>query len=293
MTSPLRDRELELLSAYLDNQLSPADKTQLERRLAAEPELGEVLAGLRATLRALRSLPVVKVPRNFMLEPKVYGRPAARRPSPVTLGWATALATFLFVVVVAGDFISRAQPLYFAAPQPAAAPPQAERANVATPVTETQSGMTAPSEAPVAAAAPATEAPLGLPASLVPSGAAGGGIQATQAPAAEMVAAPTQSAEAGTRAVAADQMETSATPAATGTSTEKSSPENTPPMVPSETPAAVAQVAASEAAPIVTAPSAAVAPLSFRWLRFVEIALAVIALGLGLATFRLRNGDNT
>ncbi|MFQ5408654.1 MAG: zf-HC2 domain-containing protein, partial [Anaerolineales bacterium] len=42
------DRDLELLSAYLDGALRPSEAARLERRLRAEPELQHALAELRA-----------------------------------------------------------------------------------------------------------------------------------------------------------------------------------------------------------------------------------------------------
>jgi hypothetical protein len=69
------DRDLELLSAYLDGELTDLEKEQLEQRLARESTLRADLNDLRQTVALVRDLPRLKAPRNFTLDPAVYGRP--------------------------------------------------------------------------------------------------------------------------------------------------------------------------------------------------------------------------
>jgi hypothetical protein len=69
------DRDLELLSAYLDGELSDREKEQLEQRLARESALRADLDDLRETVALLSGLPRLKAPRSFTLDPAVYGRP--------------------------------------------------------------------------------------------------------------------------------------------------------------------------------------------------------------------------
>ncbi len=117
MTIPFRD--VELLSAYLDGQLSPADVVRLEARLAVDKDLKAVLDDLRPTRSLLRQLPSRRAPRNFTLTPKMAG---IRPPPPraySALRFATALAGLLFVVSIA---INGLIPLA-AARVPTAAPP--------------------------------------------------------------------------------------------------------------------------------------------------------------------------
>lgn len=97
----------ELLSAYLDGLLPLDEQAQLEARLAREPALRDRLEGLRLTMEALAGLPEVEVPRNFILSPSMVApqptpRPRRRRTAPI-LSWATAVATLLFIFVLAGD----------------------------------------------------------------------------------------------------------------------------------------------------------------------------------------------
>lgn len=63
----LPPNDLDALSAYLDNQLSSAERAALEARLAAEPILREQLDGLQAVQQALRGLPELRSPRNLTL----------------------------------------------------------------------------------------------------------------------------------------------------------------------------------------------------------------------------------
>jgi anti-sigma factor RsiW len=136
MTTP---QDFDRLSAYLDKQLSPVEKAGLEARLEREPELKAALDDFRMTVRALRSLPAVKPPRNFTIS-QAQARAIAppRRVFPA-LRLATALAAFAFVAVIAGDFATNLA-------SPAAAPE--------VPVTVVAQKSAAPTEtlAPLAAA---------------------------------------------------------------------------------------------------------------------------------------------
>ena len=53
----MNQRDVELLSAYLDGQLKPSDSARLESRLKSEPELVSVMDDLRAARNLLRRLP--------------------------------------------------------------------------------------------------------------------------------------------------------------------------------------------------------------------------------------------
>jgi hypothetical protein len=68
------DRDLELLSAYLDGELTDREKDKLEQRLARENALRAVLDDLRETVTLVCGLPRLKAPRNFTLDPAIYAR---------------------------------------------------------------------------------------------------------------------------------------------------------------------------------------------------------------------------
>jgi len=91
----MKQRDLELLSSYLDGQLSSSDSTRLEARLRTEPDLRSVLQDLRGARTVLRQLPMRKAPRNFRLTPQMVRKnPPLPRAYPV-FRFATTLATLL------------------------------------------------------------------------------------------------------------------------------------------------------------------------------------------------------
>lgn len=115
----MTEQDFDLLSAYLDGDLSDADRAALEARLAAEPELRRELEALRQTVALVRSLPVMKAPRSYALNAalleesgessavytempaNVTRLPAARGRRPLNWLSAAAAVTVLFVIVAA------------------------------------------------------------------------------------------------------------------------------------------------------------------------------------------------
>src|SRR5512142_1925233 len=74
MASGIRLTDLELLSAYLDDELSSRERARLEARLAVEPALRTELEALRRTVAVLHAAPEVTPPRSFVLDPALYRR---------------------------------------------------------------------------------------------------------------------------------------------------------------------------------------------------------------------------
>lgn len=143
----MNQRDLELLSSYLDEQLKPSDSARLERRLSSDPDLRAVLDDLRSARGLLRQLPMRKAPRNFTLTPKMVGKnPPLPRAYP-TFKFVTTLATLLLFFSMGLNFMA----VQMAAPGPAFG----------------MGGGGAPevfsAEAPAAAEQAATEAPLDEP----------------------------------------------------------------------------------------------------------------------------------
>jgi anti-sigma factor RsiW len=104
------DQDYELLSGYIDNALTAAERQALEARLAAEPALRAELEALRGTVALLRGMPVFKAPRDFTLTPAMVARPEPmldvvpkRRAQPFYLSpvfsAAAAAAAFLLVAL--------------------------------------------------------------------------------------------------------------------------------------------------------------------------------------------------
>lgn len=67
MNNRISEKDLELLSSYLDHQLSPSEKEEIRLRLEKEQDLKSALDGLRRTKHILAALPSKPVPRNFTL----------------------------------------------------------------------------------------------------------------------------------------------------------------------------------------------------------------------------------
>jgi anti-sigma factor RsiW len=152
----MNQRDLELLSSYLDGRLKPSDSARLESRLSADPNLRSVLNDLRAARGLLRQLPMRKAPRSFMLTPKMVGKnPPLPRAYPA-FRFVTALATLLLFFTVGLNFL---------APQLASQAPAYGMGGGGGQV------ETFAAEAPAATQAPAaTEAPAVAPsAALVPA----------------------------------------------------------------------------------------------------------------------------
>ena len=102
----MKQRDIELLSAYLDGQLSPSVSARLEARLKTDPELVSVMDDLHTARGYLRQLPKRRAPRNFTLTRKMVGQnPPLPRAYPA-FRFATALATLLFFLTYGVNFLA-------------------------------------------------------------------------------------------------------------------------------------------------------------------------------------------
>ena len=128
----LPTRDLELLSAYLDDELSARDLARLLPRLEREPGLKQALEEMKAVVQQLGSLPEAPLPRSFTLTPEIAGIRFRPRVYPV-FQFATALAAIVFVALVGVDtftgqfsMVSRAAVMSDAVEEAQVATPQAE-----------------------------------------------------------------------------------------------------------------------------------------------------------------------
>ncbi len=97
--------EEELISAYVDGQLSEAERASFEARLASDPELRRRVLATRLLVREARQLPMVAPPRNFILPSDAARRPVVARPRfPL---WAyrfgALVATVLCIALIVWD----------------------------------------------------------------------------------------------------------------------------------------------------------------------------------------------
>jgi len=101
-----RNKELNMLSAYLDNELNPGDRRRLEKQLDSEPALRERLDNLRRTKIVLGRLARLKAPRNFTLTPEmvtVHRKKA--KPVFTFLKLASSFAAIMLVLLVGMELI--------------------------------------------------------------------------------------------------------------------------------------------------------------------------------------------
>ena len=168
----MNERDLELLSSYLDGQLTPSDSARLESRLKSDGRLASTLDDLRAARTLLRQLPKRRAPRNFTLTRKMVGlNPPLPRSYPA-FRFATVAATLLFFFTFGVNALAPqlaqmspfgtgggAPEIFSAAPAATEAPAfaQAEAATEAPVATEVP-----------ATESPATEAPLASSSDLAP-----------------------------------------------------------------------------------------------------------------------------
>lgn len=136
MKNKLSSKDWELISAYLDDELEPREKTRVEEYLNNRPEFKEALEGLRRTKTILQKAPVHKVPRNFTLTAADVQPVKIARWIP-TMQWSSAavalVAVFLFAYqLVPGFQLKTSEDL-------AANAPAETAMEMAAPMTESES----------------------------------------------------------------------------------------------------------------------------------------------------------
>jgi anti-sigma factor RsiW len=90
----------ELLSAYVDGELTDRERAEVEQRLTHNPQLRAALDDLRQTVALVRSLPDLKAPRNFTLNPAMYGRKKSWWHFETRLEWVGMLGTAASIVLI-------------------------------------------------------------------------------------------------------------------------------------------------------------------------------------------------
>lgn len=174
------DKSQEAIAAYLDGYLTPSERRRFEEKLAADPGLRHEVEQQSLIKKNLKQLPQVSAPRNFTLDPALYGVPepdSAIRLYPI-LRTATVLVSIFFVIAVgaallipqggsmesmalapmAGEIVGDAQNVIPEAEQKFMEVPLEE---AAAPIVETEvlAEEEIVSEAEMAVEAPAEEAP--------------------------------------------------------------------------------------------------------------------------------------
>jgi hypothetical protein len=281
----MKPQDFERLSAYIDNQLAPGEKAALEQRLAREPELRDALRELRLTVKAVRTLPTVKPPRNFTLTPAQAGLPAGGRAPRrgglfPTLRLAASLSAVALAIVVGGDLAATQGLLRTAAP----AQEVASTTTVEEPIAAQAEALTATPEAELSVMSAEAAPTETLIAETVPVGA-GGGVTATDEPtpgavAALLPATPTLTPSAERSAAATPADETVAADAATTDLYQAT--ESTKSLPPADETLTALYAAGT---PPAEAPAPAPAAPGFPPLRVLEAALAMLTVLLGLGAY--------
>lgn len=96
-------RDWQLLSEYIDGELSERKRVRLESRLASERALRDALRKIKRTQQILRAAPHLSAPRDFVLTPDMIPQRETRSFFPV-FRLATALVSILLVAVLVLDF---------------------------------------------------------------------------------------------------------------------------------------------------------------------------------------------
>lgn len=171
----MKPADVEILSAYLDGQLSLLDSARLESRLKSEENLRRLMGDVQLARGLLRQLPKRRAPRGFTLKAT---NPKLRVPEPrayPALRLAGVLASFLFLASFALNALTPLaprQPLAASAPYlgggasggPAAVPLNASPAPpfaAAAPSAATEMPQ-ARAQTPLITQAPAEAAPKAL-----------------------------------------------------------------------------------------------------------------------------------
>jgi hypothetical protein len=108
LTKSNEERQQETLSAYLDNGLTPEERVAFEEQLEVDPALLASLDQQRLVKQNLTELPSMRAPRNFTLDPALYGRPTPKAFFSLypVLRTATAVAAVVLIFLFSLDLFS-------------------------------------------------------------------------------------------------------------------------------------------------------------------------------------------
>ncbi len=119
MKQQLSPKDWILISSYLDGELNPREKSQVEARLAVDSNFQTALQELKENKQFLRQAPRLRVPRNFTVSA------AAVQPRPIprflpTLRFSSAAAVLVAVFLMVAQLLPGISPMTQMAAEPAA-----------------------------------------------------------------------------------------------------------------------------------------------------------------------------
>jgi hypothetical protein len=100
------DKEINLISAYIDAQLSPAETEKVKARLQTDPQLNQLFRDLSYTHKLLQALPHKRAPRNFTLTPESVPTKRFKLWLQPALSLVSVAAAVTLVVVFGYNFLS-------------------------------------------------------------------------------------------------------------------------------------------------------------------------------------------
>jgi len=105
MAERLTDRDILLISAYLDERLSTSEKDRVKARVESDPLFNSTYREMAYTRRLLRALPQKRAPHNFTLSAAQV--PASRRVPWLqpALSFVSIAAALLLVIVFSSSFL--------------------------------------------------------------------------------------------------------------------------------------------------------------------------------------------
>lgn len=143
----------ELLSAYVDGELSSRDRSRVQQHLSQCADCRADLHSLRWTKQLLGQAPALKAPRSFVIREADLerSRPTRTRRSLWATQWATAVVALLFVMVMGSDLLlgGGAMRMVQSAPETAWTTEEAGPTLVLAEVQEEAKAATIESEAPL------------------------------------------------------------------------------------------------------------------------------------------------
>jgi len=116
MNRQLSPKDWQLLSEYVDEQLSARQKEALEQRLQVNAELRQGLEEMRQTRIILRSLPRRKVPHNFTLTRAMAAEAHVRSSWVPVLSYSSFLSLAVVIITVIFQLLPSALPMANQAP---------------------------------------------------------------------------------------------------------------------------------------------------------------------------------
>jgi anti-sigma factor RsiW len=102
------EKSQEAITAYLDDALTAGDRQRLEQQMTDDPALRAELEQQRLIKVNISRLPRVRAPRNFTLDPALYGRPADQSNARLypAMRVATVLVGVFFIIAVGAEILT-------------------------------------------------------------------------------------------------------------------------------------------------------------------------------------------